>query len=149
MFYQLLRNTHSLTAYIVLLTLCFAVINAGLGWWQKRKYEKKDLRIGLFALIFTHIQVSLGLILYFVTPLFQSWSAMGAGVMKDAYLRKMLVEHPFGQVPLQEVGTGTYHPRAEVPRYLPLQHCLCYGGDRGRLRGGLRGLGGEKSQYYH
>ena len=106
MFYQLLRNTHSLTAYIVLLTLCFAVINAGLGWWQKRKYEKKDLRIGLFTLIFTHIQVSLGLILYFVTPLFQSWSAMGAGVMKDAYLRKMLVEHPFGIVAVTLVTIG-------------------------------------------
>lgn len=106
MFYQLLRNTHSLTAYIVLLTLCFAVVNAGLGWWQKRKYEKKDLRISLFALIFTHIQVSLGLILYFVTPLFQSWSAMGAGVMKDAYLRKMLVEHPFGIVAVTLVTIG-------------------------------------------
>ena len=68
--------------------------------------RKKDLRIGLFTLIFTHIQVSLGLILYFVTPLFQSWSAMGAGVMKDAYLRKMLVEHPFGIVAVTLVTIG-------------------------------------------
>ena len=80
MLYQLLKSTHSLTAYIVLVVLCFAVINAALGVWQKRKYEKKDLRINLFALIFTHLQVTLGLILYFVTPLFQSWSAMGAGI---------------------------------------------------------------------
>ena len=72
MLYQLLKTTHSLTAYIVLVVLCFAVINAALGVWQKRKYEKKDLRINLFALIFTHLQVTLGLILYFVTPLFQS-----------------------------------------------------------------------------
>jgi len=70
MLYQLLKTTHSLTAYIVLVVLCFAVINAALGVWQKRKYEKKDLRINLFALIFTHLQVTLGLILYFVTPLF-------------------------------------------------------------------------------
>ena len=31
MLYQLLKNTHSLTAYIVLVVLCFAVINALLG----------------------------------------------------------------------------------------------------------------------
>ena len=106
MLYQLLKNTHSLTAYIVLVVLCFAVINAALGVWQKRKYEKKDLRINLFALIFTHLQVTLGLILYFVTPLFQSWPAMGAGVMKDAYLRKMLVEHPFGIVAVTLITIG-------------------------------------------
>ena len=106
MLYQLLKNTHSLTAYIVLVVLCFAVINALLGVWQKRKYSKKDLRINLFALIFTHLQVTLGLILYFVTPLFQSWSAMGADVMKDAYLRKMLVEHPFGIVAVTLITIG-------------------------------------------
>ena len=104
--YTLLRTTHSLTAYIVLAVLCFAVVNALLGVLQKRKYTKADLRINLFALIFTHLQVTLGLILYFVTPLFQSWSAMGAGVMKDAYLRKMLVEHPFGIVAVTLVTIG-------------------------------------------
>jgi len=104
--YTLLRTTHSLTAYIVLAVLCFAVVNALLGVLQKRKYTKADLRINLFALIFTHLQVTLGLILYFVTPLFQSWSAMGAGVMKDAYLRKMLVEHPFGLVAVVLITIG-------------------------------------------
>jgi len=104
--YTLLRTTHSLTAYIVLAVLCFAVVNALLGVLQKRKYTKADLRINLFALIFAHLQVTLGLILYFVTPLFQSWSAMGAGVMKDAYLRKMLVEHPFGLVAVALITIG-------------------------------------------
>ena len=104
--YTLLRTTHSLTAYIVLAVLCFAVVNALLGVLQKRKYTKADLRINLFALIFTHLQVTLGLILYFVTPLFQSWSAMGGGVMKDAYLRKMLVEHPFGLVSVALITIG-------------------------------------------
>ena len=104
--YTLLRTTHSLTAYIVLAVLCFAVVNALLGVLQKRKYTKADLRINLFALIFTHLQVTLGLILYFVTPLFQSWSAMGGGVMKDAYLRKMLVEHPFGLVAVALITIG-------------------------------------------
>jgi len=104
--YTLLRTTHSLTAYIVLAVLCFAVVNALLGVLQKRKYTKADLRINLFALIFAHLQVTLGLILYFVTPLFQNWSSMGAGVMQDAYLRKMLVEHPFGIVAVTLVTIG-------------------------------------------
>ena len=84
MLYQLLKTTHSLTAYLVLGFLLFSVVNALLGLLQKRAYTKKDLRLGL--------------ILYVVTPLLQSWGALGAKVMKDAYLRKMLVEHPFGLV---------------------------------------------------
>jgi len=31
---------------------------------------------------------------------------MGAGVMKDAYLRKMLVEHPFGIVAVTLITIG-------------------------------------------
>ena len=77
--YTLLRTTHSLTAYIVLAVLCFAVVNALLGVLQKRKYTKADLRINLFALIFAHLQVTLGLILYFVPELvcYGGWSNEG------------------------------------------------------------------------
>ena len=106
MFYQLIKTAHSLTAYIVLVMLLFATVNALFGLLQKRSYNKTDLRIHLFALIFTHIQVTLGMILYLVTPLFQNWSSMGAGVMQDAYLRKMLVEHPFGIVAVTLVTIG-------------------------------------------
>lgn len=57
-----------------------------------------DFRLHLFGLIVTHIQLLLGAVLYFITPYFDNWSHLGAGVMKDAFLRKMLVEHPFGVV---------------------------------------------------
>lgn len=96
--YAVLRTVHSAWAYLVLLALLFAVVNAALGYFSNKQFEKKDFRIGLFGLIFTHIQLLIGGILYFVAPIFSSWQTLGGGVMKDAYLRKMLVEHPFGMV---------------------------------------------------
>lgn len=93
--YQTIFNLHSLCAYVTLAVLVVATFNAIIGFFSKREYKALDLRLGLFALIFSHIQLLLGLILYMVSPLLQSWSSVGAKViMKDSYLRKMLVEHP-------------------------------------------------------
>ena len=53
----------------------------------------------MFGLIFSHIQLLVGLILYFVSPWFDQWSNLGmGGVMKDAQARLFLVEHPFTNI---------------------------------------------------
>ena len=55
---EILRNLHSYLAYIVLAVLVFAVFNAITGWLGKRQFTMhKDLRLRLFALIFSHIQL--------------------------------------------------------------------------------------------
>ncbi|MFJ1327951.1 hypothetical protein ACILPE_03320 [Capnocytophaga canimorsus] len=91
----MIKLIHSYWAYLTLIVLVVAVINAIIGFFSKKEYKSGDLRIGLFALIVSHIQFLLGLILYFVSPLFALWSEAGAKtIMKDSYLRKMLVEHP-------------------------------------------------------
>jgi len=70
------------------------VLNALNGYFNNKEFSlTKDFRISLFALIFTHIQMLLGLILYFTSPYFASWQA--GGVMGDSFLRLILVEHPF------------------------------------------------------
>ena len=92
--YTYLNVLHSYWAYLTLFILVVAVLNAVSGLSSNREYTMaKDLRIGLFALIFTHIQLVLGLILYFVTPRFSAWQT--GGVMGDSLLRLLLVEHPF------------------------------------------------------
>ncbi|MDB4301187.1 hypothetical protein N9926_01765, partial [Flavobacteriaceae bacterium] len=58
----------------------------------------KDLRISLFGLIFSHIQLVIGLILYFVSPWFGKWSELGVGVMKNAETRLYLIEHPITNI---------------------------------------------------
>lgn len=87
---------HSYWAYLVVLVVSLATINAISGVLSKREYAPKDFRIALFALIVTHIQFVLGAILYFLSPLgFGSFSAAGmSAVMKDSVLRLYAVEHP-------------------------------------------------------
>ncbi|WP_417363335.1 hypothetical protein [Galbibacter sp.] len=92
--YSTLNLLHSYWAYFTLIMLLVAVLNALNGYFSKNEFSmSKDFRISLFALIFTHIQILLGLILYFTSPYFASWQA--GGVMGDSFLRLVLVEHPF------------------------------------------------------
>ena len=94
--YTTVQFLHSYWAYLVVLVVFLATFNALLGFFSKRDYGAKDFRISLFALIVTHIQLLIGLVLYFVSPLgLKSISANGMGtVMKDSVLRLNAVEHP-------------------------------------------------------
>lgn len=88
--YTALQTAHSLFAYIVLAMLFLASLNAITGMVNKRIFKDKDLRIALFALILTHLQLLLGLILYFVSPKGSS----SLGEMSNSELRLTSLEHP-------------------------------------------------------
>lgn len=86
---------HSYWAYIVLIVLIIAVVNAIMGLSSKKEFKSKDLRISLFALIASHIQLILGFIAYYTSDYFETMRSVGMGeVMKNSELRKPLVEHP-------------------------------------------------------
>lgn len=90
--YNIVQKFHSGWAYIALLLLIFAVVNSFLGKTSKKEFTPKDRKIALFGLIATHIQLVIGLILYFISDLgFKQLS--GAG-MKNAELRLTILEHP-------------------------------------------------------
>jgi len=90
---QALINVHSYLAYAVVGILFLASINAILGLTGKKLFKQKDLRLSLFALIFSHMQLLVGLIVYFVSEKgFQAFAIEGA--MKNAELRLTMLEHP-------------------------------------------------------
>ena len=93
--YSVLKFIHSYWAYLTLAVLLIAIINAFRARISKKNFQATDLRISLFALIFSHIQLLVGLVLYFVSPLFSYWSDPSKrGVMKNSEARLYLVEHP-------------------------------------------------------
>ncbi|MCL6274051.1 hypothetical protein M3P19_08520 [Muricauda sp. 2012CJ35-5] len=93
---EIIKNLHSYLAYIVLAILIYAFVNALLGLLGKKEFTMhKDLRISLFALIFTHIQLLIGLILYFVSANgLNAIQSLGMGGLNSA-ARLLAVEHPF------------------------------------------------------
>ena len=103
---------HSYLAFAVLIFLLLASLNAFLGLSSKRAFLSKDRQIALIALIFSHVQFVLGLIL-----VINRWSDVEGGmgiVMKNSGLRLLLVEHPLVNliaIVLITIGWST-HKRA-------------------------------------
>lgn len=93
--YTGLKHLHSYWAYLVLITLLIAIINAIIGLTGNKNFTAKDRRLALFALIATHLQLVIGLILYFVSPLGADNLSQMGDAMKNASLRLYVVEHPF------------------------------------------------------
>ncbi|MFK5983428.1 MAG: hypothetical protein QM499_10975 [Flavobacteriaceae bacterium] len=94
--FETIQFIHSYWAYVTLLLIVLATLNAFKGMFSKGTFSANDYRISLFALIVTHIQILIGLFLYIYSP-----NAMGAikvsgmgAVMKDSILRFSSVEHP-------------------------------------------------------
>jgi biotin transporter BioY len=82
-----MRDVHSYWAYLVLAFLAFAVANAIIGFTQKKEFKDKDLRIGLFTLIVSHLQLLIGLAWYFMSNWYQvKWN------VKET--RLLALEHP-------------------------------------------------------
>jgi len=93
---EILITAHSYLAYVVLALLFIAVGNALIGLAQNKMFTLEiDFRISLFTLILVHLQLLLGLIVYFTSA--SGWNAvqqLGMGGMNSA-ARLLAVEHPF------------------------------------------------------
>lgn len=83
-----LVHAHSGLRWIALLLLVLAIFNA-LASKGKNSYEKKDKMINLFAMIFLHIQLLIGLVLYFISDKI----GFVEGWMKDPIRRFYGLEH--------------------------------------------------------
>ncbi len=93
--YEIVQIVHSYWAYLVLIVLLIASVNAIVGYANNKEYGATNFRIALFTLIISHIQLVIGLLLLFTAPYIRMFSEVGmGGVMKDPILRLYNVEHP-------------------------------------------------------
>ena len=86
--YTGLLHAHSGLRWVVLILLIAAIFNA-FGKKNGGVWTAKDKKITLFAMVFTHIQLVLGIILYFMSPKVQ----FVEGFMQNPVYRFFAVEH--------------------------------------------------------
>ena len=91
--YTGLQHAHSGIAYLALLGLIVVIFWALIGSLSGREFQERDRKIAMVTFIICHIQLLLGLILYFVSPLGFSLLTSG-GAMSDAAARLTALEHP-------------------------------------------------------
>lgn len=84
-----LLQFHSGLRYLVLLTLIIVVIKSLMGWLSQKPYNRVDDKLSLYLFMLTHIQLLLGIILYFISDMVQ----FNEATMSNKELRYWAVEH--------------------------------------------------------
>jgi heme A synthase len=91
--YEFIQKFHSGWAYLALLLLIVAVVISFSECFLK-EFTAKNRKIALFALIAIHVQLLVGIILYFVSPNgFNMIKAVGMGGLTTES-RLLALEHP-------------------------------------------------------
>lgn len=92
--YTGLLHSHSLLRYFVLIMLLVVIVKSFIGWRGNQPYSRLDNKLGLYLVIFTHLQFIVGLILYFISDVVQ----FSSETMKNPGIRYWAVEHAAGML---------------------------------------------------
>lgn len=97
--YETLLFIHSSWAFLALLILIVASLNAIVGYFGKKEYGATNFRIALFTLIVSHIQVLLGIVLLITAFAVNRFGDVGMKeVMGNPTLRLYIIEHPITMI---------------------------------------------------
>ncbi|WP_462266834.1 cytochrome B [Mucilaginibacter sp.] len=87
--YEILRHIHSGFRFVVMILVLVAILQSLTGWLGRKPYTNGNRKLNLFAMISAHIQLLLGLALYFISPLVK----FSKETMHDNAGRYWTVEH--------------------------------------------------------
>src|SRR5262245_33225044 len=86
-------HIHSLLRYVLLILLVVTIAKTLMGWMGKKAYTGGDRKLTLFTMVSAHLQLVVGLVLYFISPTVKVGLADMGAAMKDPGLRFWSVEH--------------------------------------------------------
>ena len=89
----MLLIAHSVLRYIILLLLLITIAKAFAGWFSGKFYTKADKKYAFFAMLSLHLQLLLGLTLYFTSIKVKAGLADFHSAMQNVELRFWTVEH--------------------------------------------------------
>jgi hypothetical protein len=92
MLYTILVKAHSGLRWVALLLLVAAVIVAFRKWQGRANYSATDNKLYLWTLIAVHLQLVLGLVLFFISP------KVNFSMISDKLYRFYTVEHTVGML---------------------------------------------------
>lgn len=93
-----LLHLHNFNRWIILIIALLAVVRYLMGFLRKDDFTKTDDKLSLFLVIFSDIQLLVGLYLWFTSSAFMSMMASMGDTMKDPINRFFAVEHTLGMI---------------------------------------------------
>lgn len=91
--YSTLLALHSLNRWLVLCSLVFAIIRSYRGWLLSKPYLKFDDGVRQITINFAHIQLVLGVWLYFISPIVSYFLHNFGAAVHERVIRFFGMEH--------------------------------------------------------
>lgn len=91
--YPVILALHSLVRWVVVITLLYAIFKAYNGWLSRKAYTKSDNTAKTLAVTFVHIELILGLILYFTSPIIEFFRNNFKEAVQQKDVRFLGMEH--------------------------------------------------------
>lgn len=88
-----LLATHSLVRWLVLLSLLIAIFRAYKGWLSNKPFSKRDNTVRHWTATIAHIQMSLGILLYIISPVIAYFLAHFKNAVHQREFRFFGMEH--------------------------------------------------------
>ena len=88
---------HSLLRWLLLAVLIYVVIASIIGWKQNKTYTKGHGKLVFYTVLIAHLQLIIGLVLYFQAGWHHKLANMGQ-TMSEAISRFFAVEHLLGML---------------------------------------------------
>lgn len=86
------QHLHSWFAYLVLAILAVVFVYVLINYFQNKPFTETVRKSALAGLIVAHLQLLIGLVLYFISPM--GISNFSGEAMGDSMARLLMLEHP-------------------------------------------------------
>jgi hypothetical protein len=114
----ILINAHSVLRYAVLLFGLYAITKAARGLFLKQEYTPNHRLSATLLVASVHLQIVIGLVLYFLRGWAANWSKMGE-IMGSTYQRFWTMEHLVGMLlgaVLIQIGSSKSKRQSETAK---------------------------------
>ena len=98
MSYLIFKDVHSLLRWLVILSLAWALLRMWSGYLSKAEWTAQDRKSGVIFTSILNLQLLIGIVLYFISPITKAAMANFGAAMKDGQLRYFAVEHLTGML---------------------------------------------------
>ncbi len=114
--YVTLLSVHSFLRWLVVLGTIYTLYRAYSGLFGKRTFDPADAKTRQYTIIFAHLQVVIGIALYFLSPLTQYFLSNFSTAVKVKEIRFYGMEHTVTMliaVILMTIGSAISKKKAE------------------------------------
>lgn len=122
------KSSHNILGMVILFLLLIVIVGILVRLLRKNPFSESSKLMSLTGLILVHLQIIVGIILYFISP--YGYSNLSGEAMKQTISRFYALEHPVGMILaaiLITIGYRRAKDESRTDRNRHLQVLLFYG----------------------